>query len=133
GRWKIDARFYRESMSRRVSWIGQNRDRIRLTNDDALVFMARAGDRMPLEQTLFFIDPPYVQAGSKLYLNAMSESKHSALADILQSGRYPRWVLTYDKDPLIQRLYASFKLQSIQVNYSLQNARKEREILIQAT
>lgn len=133
GRWKIDARFYRESMSRRISWIGENRDRIRLTNDDAMVFMARAGDRMPLERSLLFVDPPYVQAGSKLYLNAMNESKHSALADMLQSGRYPRWVLTYDNHPLIRRLYANFELRSIQVNYSLRSARKEREILVQAT
>lgn len=51
-RWKIDARFYRESMSRRIAWIGENRDRIRLTNDDALVFMARAKDRMPLDRAL---------------------------------------------------------------------------------
>lgn len=73
GRWKIDARFYRESMSRRIAWIGQNRDRIHLTNDDALVFLARAAGRVPLERTLLFVDPPYVEAGSRLYLNAMSE------------------------------------------------------------
>ncbi|MDN2567923.1 DNA adenine methylase [Aquibium sp. A9E412] len=133
GRWKIDARFYRESMSRRIAWIGENRDRIRLTNEDALVFMARAKDRMPLERTLLFVDPPYVQAGSKLYLNAMSESKHSALADMLQSGGYPHWILTYDNHPLIHRLYADFTLRSIQVNYSLRSARKEREVLVQAT
>lgn len=132
-RWKIDARFYRESMSRRIAWIGENRDRIRLTNDDALVFMSRAKDRMPLDRALLFVDPPYVQAGSRLYLNAMSESKHSALADMLQSGRYPHWVLTYDNHPLIRHLYSDLALRSIQVNYSLRSARKEREILIQAT
>lgn len=132
GRWKIDARFYRESMSRRIAWIGQKRDRIHLTNEDALVFLARATDRMPLERTLLFVDPPYVEAGSRLYLNAMSESKHSALADMLQSGRYPHWILTYDNHPLIRRLYRDFRRRSIQVNYSLRTARKEREILVQA-
>lgn len=132
GRWKIDARFYRESMSRRIAWIGANRERIHLTNEDALVFMARSPDRMQLDKTLLFVDPPYVQAGSKLYLNAMSESKHSALADMLQSGRYPRWILTYDNDPLIHRLYADFRLCYIQVNYSLRRSRKERELLVQA-
>lgn len=133
GRWKIDARFYRESMGRRIRWIGENRERIQLTNEDALIFMARAKDRMPLERTLLFIDPPYVEAGSKLYLNAMSESKHSALADMLQSGRFPHWVLTYDNHPLIRRLYSELTLRSIQVNYSLRSARKEREILVQPT
>lgn len=132
GKWKIDARFYRESMSKRIRWIGDNRARIHLTNEDVLVFMARAKDRMPINKTLFFVDPPYVEVGSKLYLNAMSVSKHSALADVLQSGRFPHWILTYDNHPLIRRLYSDFNLRSIQVNYSLQNARKEREILVQA-
>lgn len=131
-RWRIDARFYRESMARRIEWIGTNRDRIRLTNEDALVFMARAHSRMPLNETLFFVDPPYVEVGSKLYLNAMSESKHSGLADMLQSGTFPHWILTYDNHPVVRRLYASQQLQSIQVNYSLRSTRKEREILVQS-
>ena len=132
GRWKIDARFYRESMGERIAWIGANRDRIRLTNEDALVFLARANSRMPVDNTLLFIDPPYVEAGSRLYLNAMNESKHSALADILQANYFPHWVLTYDDHPLIHRLYKDYSLHSIQVNYSLRNTRKEKEILVQA-
>jgi DNA adenine methylase len=132
GRWKIDARFYRESMSRRIAWIGQSRDRIHLTNEDALVFLARAANRMPLERSLLFVDPPYVAAGSRLYLNAMSESKHSALADMLQSGRFPHWILTYDNHPLIHQLYRDFRKRSIEVNYSLRTIRKEREIILQS-
>tara|TARA_R110002020_G_scaffold74540_24_gene190677 strand:+ start:642 stop:1403 length:762 start_codon:yes stop_codon:yes gene_type:complete len=132
GRWKIDARFYRESMSRRIAWIGENRDRIHLTNEDATVFLARSEARVSLEKTLFFVDPPYVEAGSRLYLNAMSESKHSALADMLNSGRFPHWVLTYDNHPLVHRLYRDFRQRKIQVNYSLKTTRKEREILVQS-
>jgi len=131
GRWKIDARFYRESMIRRIALIGKSRDRIHLTNEDALVFLARAPTRMPLKRTLLFVDPPYVGAGSRLYLNAMSESKHSALADMLQSGRFPHWILTYDNHPLIHRLYRDYRRRTIQVNYSLRSTRKEREILVQ--
>jgi DNA adenine methylase len=130
GRWKIDARFYRESMSRRIAWLGENRASIHITNEDALVFLARASGRMSLEKTLLFVDPPYVQAGSRLYLDAMSESKHSALADMLQSSRYPHWVLTYDNHPLIHNLYRSLPRKTIQVNYSLRTTRKENEILV---
>ncbi|WP_439572652.1 DNA adenine methylase [Phreatobacter sp.] len=132
GQWKIDARFYRESMSKRVAWIGLNRAKIHLTNEDALVFLARAPDRMNLARTLLFVDPPYVEAGSRLYLDAMSESKHSALADMLQSGRYPNWILTYDNHPLIHRLYRDLQRRVIRVNYSLRTARKENEILVES-
>ncbi|MBU9710131.1 DNA adenine methylase, partial [Paenibacillus sp. AK121] len=81
GRWKIDARWYRETMSARIRWLGSARDRVRLTNEDALTFMARSRTRLPLDDCLIFVDPPYVQVGSRLYLSAMNEAKDSALAD----------------------------------------------------
>lgn len=132
GRWKIDARWYSESMRKRIAWIGSLRDSIILTNEDALVFLARSRNRLPLDATLFFVDPPYVEAGSRLYFNAMDEMKHSALADMLQGDTFPHWILTYDNNPLIHRLYASRKIETILVNYSLRTTRKEKEILVRA-
>lgn len=131
--WKIDARWYRDTMSARVSWIGSVRSQIVLTNEDALVFLARSRTRLPLQSCLIFVDPPYVEVGSRLYLNAMDEGKHSALADMLQGGTFPHWVLTYDNHPLIRQLYSQQKIETITVNYSLRTNRKEREILIQSS
>lgn len=62
----------------------------------------------------------------------MSESKHSALSDMLQSGRYPHWILTYDNHPLVHRLYRGYRRRQIHVNYSLRTIRKEREVLVHA-
>jgi DNA adenine methylase len=132
GQWKIDARWYRDTMTARVAWIGKVRDQIVLTNEDALVFMARSRTRLPLQDSLIFVDPPYVEVGSRLYLNAMDEGKHSALADMLQGGTFPHWVLTYDNHPLIRQLYARQKIETITVNYSLRTTRKEKEILVQS-
>lgn len=130
GNWKIDARFNREALADRVRWLGSMRERIRLTQEDALTFIARSGARLPLDQTLFFVDPPYVTAGGRLYLNAMNEGKHIALSDMLQDGSLPYWVLTYDDHPLIRRLYGDRPIEDLAVTYSLQNKRKEREVLI---
>jgi DNA adenine methylase len=62
----------------------------------------------------------------------MDEGKHSALADMLQGGTFPHWVLTYDNHPLIRQLYARQKIETITVNYSLRTTRKEKEILVQS-
>lgn len=130
GNWKIDARFNREALSQRVRWLGSVREAITLTGEDALTFLSRSGARLPLDRTLFFVDPPYVAAGGRLYLNAMSNGKHVALSDMLQDGTLPHWVLTYDDTPLIRQLYAKQIIDDLSVTYSLQNKRKEREVLI---
>lgn len=130
GNWKIDARFNREALAERVRWLGSMRNRIKLTQEDALTFLSRSSNRLITDRTLFFIDPPYVKAGERLYLNAMNEGKHIALSDMLQNGVLANWILTYDDDPLIRTLYSGRTIKDLSVTYSLQNKRKEREILI---
>ena len=130
GNWKIDARFNREALAERVRWLGSVKDRIKLTHEDALTFLSKSTTRLSIDQTLFFVDPPYVTAGGRLYLNAMNEAKHIALSDMLQDGTLPHWVLTYDDHPLIRGLYAERPIADLAVTYSLQKKRKEREVLI---
>lgn len=131
GNWKIDARFNVTTLAERIRWVGSVRDQITLTNEDGLTFLHRSLTRTPLERTLFFIDPPYVQAGGRLYLNAMNEGKHIALSDMLQTSELKHWVLTYDDHPLIRTIYARQHIEDLSVTYSLQNKRKEKEVLIQ--
>ncbi|WP_245525014.1 DNA adenine methylase [Mesorhizobium sp. M8A.F.Ca.ET.165.01.1.1] len=131
GNWKIDARFNAPALAGRVQWIGSVKDHITLTNEDGLTFLHRSLARVPVARTLFFIDPPYVQAGGRLYLNAMNDAKHIALSDILQNSKLRHWILTYDDHPLIRSLYGSQDISDLGVTYSLQNKRKEREVLIQ--
>lgn len=130
GNWKIDARFNRDALVERVRWLGSMRDHIKLTQEDALTFVSRSANRLPINRTLFFVDPPYVTAGGRLYLNAMNEGKHIALSDMLQDGTLPHWVLTYDDHPLIRSLYGERTIRDLAVTYSLQNKRKEREVVI---
>jgi DNA adenine methylase len=130
GNWKIDARFNRGGLADRVRRLCSVKEAITLTQEDALTFLSRSVGRVPLERTLFFVDPPYVTAGGRLYLNAMNEGKHIALSDMLQDGTLPHWVLTYDNHPLIRHLYAEQSVANLSVTYSLQSKRKENEVLI---
>lgn len=131
GQWKLDARFNVERLVKQVMWLAENRERIQLSNVDAMSFIDRARRKPSSDNTLFFVDPPYVRAGGRLYYDGMSEAKHVALSDILTSGTVKNWVLTYDDAPLIRELYKSQKCSNISVNYSLQSKRRENEILVE--
>lgn len=130
GNWKIDARYYRETMERRIKWIGSISDQVSLSNTDGISFLKRCSTKLNGDSTLYFVDPPYVQAGSRLYLNGMNDRLHRGLATFLTSGSLPHWVLTYDNDPLIREIYADRELSLLSVNYSLRQTRKANELLV---
>lgn len=131
GKWKLDARFNVQRLTNQVLWLATNRHRIRLSNFDGLSFIDRERRMPAADNTLFFIDPPYVKAGGRLYYDGMSEAKHIALSDLLTTGNIRHWILTYDDAPLIRQLYRSQKCSNISVNYSLQSKRLENEILVE--
>lgn len=128
--WGVDARFYLETMSKRIEWIGSKREHIFLTNLPALQFLNEHSANSSHRNLFYFIDPPYIVAGSRLYLNAMDLTSHRALSDFLQSGSLHHWVLTYDNDPLIWKLYARCQISELEVNYSLRKTRRAKEVLI---
>jgi DNA adenine methylase len=130
GRWKIDARFPREALAARVQWVSDHSDQIELSNEDGLAFL-KAQVNQRGRETFFFIDPPYVSAGSRLYMNAMSERLHLNLAKFLIGNTdMPNWVVTYDDNPLIRSAYSAALLEDLGVRYSLQNKRSAGELLI---
>lgn len=130
GRWGLDARFPREALADRVAWIGQHRDQIEITNHDGLSFLKQKAETVGAN-TFFLIDPPYVSAGSRLYMNAMSELRHLDLAKFLiQNRNMPHWLVTYDDHPLIRSAYANATLEELSVRYSLQKKRSAGELLI---
>lgn len=131
GKWCIDARWYPDTMSKRIAWLGEHSNKITLSNLDGLDFLKtfnEAGKR----ETFFFIDPPYVQAGAKLYMNAMNDLKHKDLARYLTGPEAPpHWLVTYDDCSLISTSYASAKVHKLPVRYSLRRRRIENEICVE--
>ena len=130
GKWKIDARFPRDALSARVRWISEQAHRIVLSNLDGLAFLKKIA-REAGSETFFFIDPPYVGAGSRLYMNAMSELLHLNLAKFLiTSDQMRHWVVTYDDHTLIRSAYAKVQVDELDVRYTLQHKRNASELLI---
>ena len=130
GKWRIDARYSRDSMLSRIQWIGEHRERIQIRNLDGIEFL-RSFAEGEANDTFFFIDPPYVNAGSRLYLNAMNDMKHRDLAAFLIGNQtLSHWTVTYDDCELIRCAYSEANISSLTVNYSLQKKRLENEVCI---
>jgi DNA adenine methylase len=77
-----------------------------------------------------YIDPPYVQAGSQLYLNAFDARDHRALASAVNQIDGAHWLVTYDSAPLIERLYESQFRARLALNYSARYPGRAEELLV---
>lgn len=129
GKWKIDARYYKDALANRVERIGKYRSSIEVSRMDGLEFCKSLRSRNVLDRTFLFIDPPYVKAGSRLYHDGMNSSKHNSLAAWLVAGNAPHWLLTYDDHPIVRENYAAMQDFRLDVRYSLARRRMEGELL----
>jgi len=130
GKWKIDARYNKPDLIERIKKIAYHKERISLSNLDALELINSILSKGGVEGCFFFLDPPYFEKGQDLYLNYYVENDHENLAHLLNSGTMPSWVLTYDNVPQVVSLYRNKRFFNYDINYSANNHRKGREIII---
>jgi len=127
GRYRIDARFNRDELARRVRNIGEVAERITVSLDDGRKCFARWADE---PNTFLYIDPPYVQAGGSLYLNAFNERDHAELANAVNAHANANWLMTYDDSSLIRNLYTDRSLFDFELHYSAHRVGRARELLV---
>jgi DNA adenine methylase len=132
GKWKLDARFNRHDLKRRVERIGRHADRIKVSKLDAIRFLQKLGeDPTKAGRAFVYLDPPYFFKGSQLYLNHYKAEDHAALAQRLAAGVDFKWVMTYDNVAEIRKLYPSpFSRVTFSIGYSASEARVGTELLI---
>ena len=126
GKWKVDARFNRRTLEQRVQRVAEMRDRIQLTNLDAIELM----EGLEPCGTFVYLDPPYCSNGERLYQHSYKQQDHRKLAEYVLTHPGLAWAMSYDKHPLTQELYAECQIEKIVLGYSLQKKRVEQEILI---
>lgn len=131
GKWRLDVRFARENLADRVIALGAMRRRILVTGLDAIDFLKRflpAGRGRA--KVFVYADPPYVDKGKRLYLNAYCAKDHSNFARYLGQQKTLPWLVSYDDAPLIRKLYRKHQMSMLPIRYSLQHKRAAEELLI---
>lgn len=128
GPYKLDCRFNRDDLVRRIRRVAKYRRRIHLSKNDAVFFMQKAASKFA-DNCFFCIDPPYFNKGSSLYTNFYGPDEHGAVAQAVLSLKQP-WIVTYDYNDEIRRLYSKRRQFSYDINYSVQTKRVGSELLI---
>jgi DNA adenine methylase len=129
GKWKIDARFPRNDLIRRVEAIAARKSDIKIRNWDAERFLTKYIPRLP-KRTLVYCDPPYFLKADRLYYNHYKPADHTHLAEVIQLNIHHPWIVSYDYCEEVLRHYRSRKAFCYQSQYSAAKAYKGAEIFI---
>jgi len=121
GKWKIDARFNREALVQRIQQISAVKEKIFLTNMDAVNFIKTLKRKIP-SRSLVYLDPPYFVKGKRLYDSFYSYADHVKVAKTVLNLTGIKWLVSYDDVPTIRELYQ----QARSIRYSLSYSAKDR-------
>lgn len=115
GSYKIDARYKKKALIARIEKLAELSARIHVTKQDGA---ARLCKYLPTDNIFAYVDPPYVEKGSSLYMSAFKEDDHIALAKVLNGHADTNWVLTYDVTDLVRSLYQARDMSEFRLLYS---------------
>lgn len=123
-KYKIDCRFNKEDILKRLENIANYAHRIHVSCLDAIDFVKTLNF-----DTFVYLDPPYYQKGECLYMNHYTSKGHEELANyLINESQFP-WVLSYDNVEPIRCLYSVRPLYQFVIPYTVQNAKTGQELL----
>jgi DNA adenine methylase len=127
GNFKIDARFNRDDLIKRIRLISEHRSQINLYNLDAVKLLDNVVPTLP-DKTLVYLDPPYYVKGGDLYEHHYQHKDHAEVAGA--SRRIQQHVMvSYDDVPEIRKLYSDYQFVSYSLSYCAQNRYRGTEAI----
>lgn len=127
GTWKMDVRFNKGELIRRIQKIALFKNRIHIYNLDAMDFIGQIEDSLE-SNSLTYFDPPYYNKGAALYTNSFTHQDHEALAGFIKSLD-SKWVLTYDYAPQILKMYDGIRKKQLSLTYTAAEKALGREMI----
>jgi len=128
GNYKIDCRFNKEELIKRIKLIAKNKKKISLYNLDALelidVIQLNNGNN-----TIFYFDPPYYLKGPSLYMSHYKHDDHKKVSEKIQTIRNIRWIVSYDNTEQIKELYQAINTQEYEFFHTAYQIRAGKEVL----
>lgn len=127
GKWKMDARFNRKDLVKRIERIAEYKSRITIYNEDAAVFLKETVPAIR-KKCFLFADPPYYVKGQRLYRNYYEPSDHAVLSRTMMKLKVP-WILSYDDCSDVRALYKESRSISYGLSYTAHERRSGREVM----
>lgn len=129
GRWKLDARYNRADLLKRLRAIHRFRKHISLYNLDCIDFLMAMNATLN-NRSLIYLDPPYVRKGPGLYMNHFTDVDHKLLARFVTTRLRVPWMVSYDDHPLVRQCYGQSCTAELSLPYSAYgNARRGDELV----
>ncbi|MCF6344258.1 MAG: DNA adenine methylase [Devosiaceae bacterium] len=132
GKYKMDCRFNKKTLIKRIRLIAKYKKQISLYNLDALELIKKIQKESNNKRTIFYFDPPYYLKGSSLYMNHYKDDQHKEVASAIKNIKNINWIVSYDNTPEIENIYnwVSKKLvKKYSFNHSAHKAKEGKEIL----
>jgi len=129
GKYKMDCRFNREKLIRRIQEIANHKKHIHLYNLDALELIKKIEKESKNNSIIFYFDPPYYLKGESLYLNHYNKSDHEEVSRAIQCIKNSRWLVSYDATDEIKNLYKDYRKIEYYLLYTAHTIKMGKEIL----
>jgi DNA adenine methylase len=106
--------------------------RLQVASMDAVAYVTCMLEEDP--DGLYYLDPPYWHPSWQLYREIMTDGDHARLAAVLR--RVPRFVLSYDLCPEVERLYSWASINQVETCYTTAKTRgakkraRRREVVV---
>jgi DNA adenine methylase len=126
GQWGLDARYNKSNLIRRIQRIAAIRHRITLYRRDAADLIVNVLPALS-ERCFVYLDPPYYAKGKELYEDHYNPSDHKKIASLVR-GIEQHWMVSYDNEPVIRRLYTGYRRQHFGLYYTAQSRYQGSEI-----
>ena len=87
--------------------------------------------RQKNENFFIYFDPPYIKKGPELYKNHFNCDGHTYLSENIKERLLEKnWIITYDKNELVYKLYEEFNISDFDLNYSAGTNKIGNELII---
>lgn len=126
GKWKIDARYNKDALCKRIKKVNSFRESIEVCNQDALSLIR--GLDQEEGNSFLYLDPPYYVKGSQLYDNFYLHDDHLEISIALRNIGLP-WVISYDAAPEILDMYSFVRGIRYELSYSASKRSTGSEVM----
>jgi len=128
GNYKIDCRFNKSSIIKKIDLISSYKKKIIFKNNDALKFISYLEKISIHDKKFVFLDPPYFNKGPELYLNFYKTEDHRALCERIKKTDL-NWITTYDNVKEIKEMYDNIDYMDYDIRYELQQKKMGQEVM----